>query len=324
MAQVKRLILVLLVLPFTVATSHAALMRDAAFEQWLRNLEHEAVSEGVSTETAESVFNDIVLDDRVLELDEKQPETTIAFEDYIRRIVTPERIVEGRRRMRENAELLAEIAGRYGVQPEIIVALWGMESSFGKNSGDYGIVDSLVTLAYQGRRAAFFRGELINALRIIDQHHIAASDLRGSWAGAMGQCQFMPSTYLRFAASYSGGVPDIWDNTADVFASIANYAAEDGWRGDQGWGREVALTRDISDDDIGLGQKYSLLQWAERGVLSVHGDSLPESDIKASLIAPDGPDGRHFLVYDNFRALMRWNHSTFFATSVGLLADRIK
>jgi membrane-bound lytic murein transglycosylase B len=225
--------------------------------------------------------------------------------------------------MHEHANLLQEVGLHYGVDPAIIVALWGIESNFGRNIGGFDTLDALATLAYEGRRADFFRKELIDALRILDQQHMPADMLRGSWAGAMGQCQFMPSTYLRYAVSYGGRSPDIWDDTADVFASIANYIVADGWDGSQTWGREVALDKAIPDDQIGLNYKQPLSDWARMGVHDSDGGDLPDQPMEASLIAPDGPDGRHFLVYDNFRALMRWNHSTFFAASVGLLADNL-
>jgi len=264
-------------------------------------------------------------DDRVVTLDQKQPENTITFDVYSRRIVSEDRIETGRRLLEKHSDALDEISEHYGVQPEIIVALWGMESSFGRNSGDFSVVDSLATLAYEGRRADFFRKELINALRILDQEHVPVASLRGSWAGAMGQCQFMPSTYLRYAVDYDKtGQRDIWENDKDVFASIANYLAAEGWRSDQTWGREVTFEGNIPTQDIGLDHHHSLAEWQGMGLRDTGGDDLPNKPLQASLIQPDGPDGRSFLVYDNFRALMRWNRSTYFATAVGLLADRIK
>jgi membrane-bound lytic murein transglycosylase B len=166
---------------------------------------------------------------------------------------------------------------------------------------------------------------LINALRILDQEHMPSSELRGSWAGAMGQSQFMPSTYLKYAVDYNGdGKRDIWQNEADVFASIANYIAAEGWHNELTWGREVQITRDLPDNQIGLPNKHSLVEWQKLGVRNINGGALPKKPLQASLIQPDGLNGRGFLVYDNFRALMRWNRSTYFAASVGLLADRIK
>jgi membrane-bound lytic murein transglycosylase B len=295
-----------------------------AFSIWLSALQQDAIANGISPETARSALGVVMLDDRVVTLDQKQPEGTVTFDAYSRRIVSASRITTGHALLEKYSTELNEIGQRYGVQPQVIVALWGMESSFGRNSGDYNIVDSLVTLAYEGRRADFFRKELFNALRILDQEHIPATSLRGSWAGAMGQCQFMPSTYLRYAVDYNNnGVKNIWTEPTDVWASIANYIAAEGWKSDQTWGREVELQKDITASEIGLDHQHTLAEWQQWGVRSLDGSALPDKPLKASLIQPDGADGRSFLVYDNFRALMRWNHSTYFATAVGLLADRI-
>ncbi len=191
--------------------------------------------------------------------------------------------------------------------------------------GNFSVVNSLMTLAYEGRRATFFRKELMDALHVLDEEHLSTDDLRGSWAGAMGQCQFMPSTYRHYAADADNdGKKDIWKNEEDVFASIANYLVAEGWGKSIGWGNEVSVAKEIPADEIGLGYERTIDEWRELGVTIV-GDSGPdEGDTDASLIQPDGPGGRSFLIYDNFRALMRWNRSTYFATSVGLLADRIK
>ncbi|MDX2027537.1 MAG: lytic murein transglycosylase [Alphaproteobacteria bacterium] len=320
MAALKRSCLIFLFMIVMTAPVCAA----DGFSVWIQDMQQEAIAEGIRPETA-ALLSQATLDDRVLELDTKQPESTITFDTYVDRIVSPVRIKRGQELMREHAAVLREVSRRTGVEPSVIVALWGIESNFGRNGGDYNVVDSLATLAYEGRRAAFFRKELLNALRIIDRGQIAASSMYGSWAGAMGQCQFMPSTYLRHAVSYDGGnSPDIWDNSSDVFASIANYIVAEGWRGDLTWGREVRVKKTIPPGAIGLDSRRSLAEWGRMGVRSTHGGALPNKPLQASLIAPDGPGGRYFLVYDNFRALMRWNRSTYFATSVGLLSDALK
>ncbi len=325
MAKVKRIFLVAFFVISGAAAAHAAIVRTSGFAQWLQQLEQEAIANGISPATAQTVLDHAMLDDRVIVLDQKQPESTATFESYLHHTITPDRVREGRRLLDKYGDVLDAISQRYGVAPEVIVALWGMESSFGHNSGDFSVVDSLMTLAYEGRRADFFRKELFNALRIIDAEHVPAEELRGSWAGAMGQCQFMPSTYLRYAVDYdNNGQRDIWDNTPDVLASIANYLAAEGWRNDLTWGREVTLGKDVPTQEAGLDHQHSLAEWQQSGVRSLDGSALPDKPLQASLIQPDGPDGRSFLVYDNFRALMRWNRSTYFATTVGLLADRIK
>jgi len=310
--------------PYSRQNGYAYQQADP-FQQWLRGVEAEAEQAGVSRAVAENALAQVSPDERVIERDSTQPEQTLTFATYREHIVTPDRVSEGRALVRQHAHLLKEISQRYGVPPEIIVALWGMESGFGRNIGGYNIVNSLATLAYQGRRANFFRSELINALKILDQEHMPASELRGSWAGAMGQCQFMPSTYLRYAVDYQGGGKrDIWHDQTDVFASIANYLAAEGWKPGTGWGRAVSLRKALPESETGLGIKHSLTEWTKRGVRDTAGKPLPNKPLQASLVQPDGPGGRSYLVYDNFRALMRWNRSSYFATSVGLLADSIR
>jgi membrane-bound lytic murein transglycosylase B len=315
------LLLILLVAP----SGHATTMPAGDFAGWLQQMESEAIAKGISSSTVHAALDNAVLDERVIDLDQKQPEKTVTFDSYVQRIVSPERIRIGQSRRDENFNLLQTISQHYGVPAQIILALWGIESSFGHNSGSYHIIDSLTTLAYMGRRPEFFRGELINALRILDQEHIPAIALRGSWAGAMGQCQFMPSTYLKYAVDYDGdGRRNIWDNQADIFASIASYLSAEGWRPDINWGREVVVTTALPDGVVGLTYQQDVAQWSQMGLRSLSGDLLPNPLQTASLIQPDGPEGRSFLVTDNYRALMRWNRSTYFATSVGLLADALQ
>jgi membrane-bound lytic murein transglycosylase B len=311
------------------SAAEAAPLPTAPYGAWLDALEQEAIASGISPEIVHGALDAAMLDPRVVELDRKQPETTATFADYSRRILSPERIAEGRAALAQNEGVLNGVSQRYGVPPQIILALWGIESHFGRDSGSYEIVDSLATLAYEGRRADFFRGQLLDALRILDRTHMSPADLRGSWAGAMGQCQFMPSTYLKYAVAYDvsgagGSAGDIWKNRADVFASIANYLAAEDWQAGAGWGREVDPGDQVTSTDIGPDHVMPLADWDARGVRDLDGTPLPGSDITAALIQPDGSDGRSFLVYDNFRALMRWNRSSYFALTVGLFADRIK
>lgn len=302
----------------------ADLSRDSDFLRWLRELEREAVARGVSPVTARTALQNRALDERVVELDQKQPEKTATFESYQARIVSADRIAKGRRLYAEHASLLKNIAESYGVPAPVIVALWGIESAFGRNIGNYDVLNSLTTLAYEGRRANFFRKELIETLLLLDEERRPASSLIGSWAGAMGQCQFMPSTFRRYAVDYNrDGMRDIWNDTADVFASIANYLAAEGWRSGLAWGREVDTETVPGDARVGLDSPKPLSEWRRLGVRSLDGTELPVRNVSASLIQPDGSDGRSFLVYDNYRAVMRWNRSTYFATAVGLLADRI-
>ncbi len=215
-------------------TTIPAAPSDAVFNQWLKGVKKEARSKGISQATIDEALSGIAHDSRVIRLDRRQPETKLTLEEYLAKVISDQRVARGREMLAQHRELLEPISKQYGVAPEFIVALWGIETSYGSNTGSFSVVESLATLAYDGRRSAYFRGELMNALRIIDEDHISAYDMEGSWAGAMGQCQFMPSSFLNFAVDYNGdGKRDIWNTEADVFASIANYLSKHGWNDDR-------------------------------------------------------------------------------------------
>ncbi|MDR3435461.1 lytic murein transglycosylase [Telmatospirillum sp.] len=301
------------------------------FAEWLNQFRRDAQAQGISDATIAAALTDIAPIDKVVELDRRQPEFTLTFEAYLSHVVKPERVAEGLDLLKQNETLLADVAKRYGVPPEVIVAMWGVESNFGHLTGGFQVVPALATLAYDGRRSQYFRTELIDALKIIDQG-IPANRMQGSWAGAMGQCQFMPSTYLKFARKWNGeGAPDIWQERADIFASTAHYLSQIGWHGGQSWGQAVQLPEHgMAPQLIGLDVKHSLKEWGKLGVRSADGKPLPvSSGIRASLIlaenakSEDAGHGVPYLVYDNFRVLMRWNKSVFFALGAGTLADRL-
>ncbi len=240
-------------------------------------------------------------------------------------MISDARVAQGRRLYKEHRELLARTSEKYGVPAQFIVALWGIETSYGNNTGGFGVVPALATLAYDGRRSKFFRSELMNALKIQDEGHISNKNMKGSWAGAMGQNQFMPSSFHAFAVDGNGdGKRDIWTSLPDVFASTANYLSKSGWDADEKWGRRVKLPAGFSKDMASLKVKRDLSYWKKSGVTLLNGQPIPVVDgMKASIVAPDGLSGPAYLAYDNYRVIMRWNKSTYFATSVGLLADRI-
>jgi membrane-bound lytic murein transglycosylase B len=298
------------------------------FATWLKGLRSEAAEKGIRAQTLDRALSGIQPIPRVVELDRRQPEFTLTFDQYIDRVVPQSRVDQGKARLRENRELLSEISQKYGVQPRFIVAFWGIESDFGRLDGGFSVVQSLATLAFDGRRSAFFRAELIRALRIIDQGHITADSMRGSWAGAMGHFQFMPSTFESFAVDYDGdGKRDIWTNKKDAFASAANYLSRSGWKGDQTWGRPVRLPANFDKSLIGLETKKPLEEWSRLGVTRSDGTPLPaaRSDVQGSLVVADNKNGPGptFLIYDNYRVTLKWNRSTFFAVAVGTLAERI-
>jgi membrane-bound lytic murein transglycosylase B len=304
------------------ATGPAA--SDAAFDAWVQDLRKEALSRGISARTFDTAFAGVEPLAEVIELDRRQPEFTQTIWSYLDRRVTPERVQQGRDLLAQYEPLLRRIQQRYGVQPRFIVAFWGLETNFGGYVGDTSVVAALATLAYDSRRSAFFRSQLLDALAILDVGHIPVDRMVGSWAGAMGQLQFMPETFRRYAVDFdSDGRMDIWESLPDAFASAANYLHELGWDPTKTWGREVQLPRDFDYELASLNEVKPISDWRRLGVLTAAGDELPAADITASLVLPGGHLGPAFLVYQNFRVIMHWNASVNYALSVGYLADRI-
>lgn len=299
-----------------------------SFDAWLAAVRAEAAQRGFSAATINASLSQVTLLNRVIELDRQQPEVVLTFDTYVAKVVNDARAQGARQRLRDNRELLDRVSRRFNVQPRFIVALWAIETDFGRLTGGFSVIDALATLAYDGRRSAYFREELFNALKMVEQTGITPRQLRGSWAGAMGQSQFMPSTYLAHAVDFDGdGKADIWTSRADVFASIANYLADLGWRADETWGREVRVPPGFDaalvDDRRLQKPPRTLPQWHAIGVRRADGGELPLRDISAWMIQPGGEEGPTFLVYQNYRVLLQWNRSLFFATAVGYLADRI-
>ncbi|KAF0117900.1 MAG: membrane-bound lytic murein transglycosylase B [Rhodospirillaceae bacterium] len=301
------------------------------FAAWLDALKTEAQeTRRIKPAVLERALQGIKPLPRVIELDRRQPELTLSFQEYLARTVTKARIAAGRRKMAAHGPLLTEIGKTYGVPPRFIVALWGIETDFGRLTGTFPIVEALATLAYDGRRSAYFRRELLDALTILDEGHILPERMLGSWAGAMGQNQFMPSSFLRFAKDHDGdGRRDIWNTTADVFASTANYLATSGWQREQGWGRAVRLPQGFDGVLAERKVKKSLAEWAALGVTGVDGHALPGQSLPAMLVLPNGGDTPRkeraaFLVQENYEVLLKWNRSNLFALAVGHLADHLR
>jgi membrane-bound lytic murein transglycosylase B len=314
-----------------LALTPAAAEQQQDFATWLTTLRSEAAAQGIGQATLDLALADVQPIDRVLELDRRQPEFSMTYDGYLSHVVTPARLKDGRMLLKRHKALLAEVSKQFGVPPRVLVAMWGIETDYGRSTGGFLVVPALATLAYDGRRSQYFRTELINALKIIDAG-IPAKTMQGSWAGAMGQCQFMPSTYLKYGRKWKGqGSPDIWRDQADVFASAANYLSSIGWKGHETWGRAVKLPKNgIAAPLLGLEAKRSLKEWSKLGLRLPNGKALPaRSDLQASLIRAEtgkGDDvgkGPPYLVYDNFRVLMKWNRSIFFALAAGTLADRL-
>ncbi len=294
----------------------------APFDAFLDDVAAEARRAGIPADTVARAFEGLAPDPRVIDLDRRQPEGRLSFAAYRDRVVSGERIATGRARRRAHAALLARMRRSYGVSERVLVAIWGIESSFGRVTGDYDIVRALATLAHDGRRRELFSRELLAALRILDRTPLRRAGLTGSWAGAMGQAQFLPSTYLDHAVDLDGdGWADIWQSQGDVFASMASYLARLGWREGWRWGRPVSRPGGFAGLPQGRDAKRPLTFWEAAGVRRADGGPLPVADADAGLLVMDEGRGDAFLVYHNFDVLMRWNRSTYFALSVGLLSD---
>lgn len=301
----------------------SAAQQSVSFTEWLAALRAEALSQGVRPQTFDRAFQRVKLSDRVVELDSAQPEFTRQVWQYLDSAVNEKRVQDGRQKLQEHAALLSRITRRTGVPGEVLVAFWGVESDFGKSTGNFSVIDALTTLAFEGRRAAYFRSELLAALRILDSGDIAPERMSGSWAGAMGQTQFMPTVFLRNAVDEDGdGHRDIWGSMPDVLASTAKFVLANGWRPGEPWGQEVRLPDGFPYDQAELSITKPLSEWRRLGVRPLDGSEL-DGDGSAAILVLAGHRGPAFLVRDNFRAIMRYNPSTSYSLAVALLADRM-
>jgi membrane-bound lytic murein transglycosylase B len=326
-AALKRLkiIIILLVTGAGLWVAPPAAADTVDFLRWREDFRAEARAAGISEKILAEAFADLKEPlSRVIELDRRQPETLQTSAEYVAARITPAKVKSGKLMLARYQPFLEKIERKYAVQPRFLVALWGMETHYGQNTGNFPVIQSLATLAYDGRRSAYFRRELLQALRILDDGHVSLTRMRGSWAGAMGHCQFMPTTFLRHAVDADDdGRSDLWGSIPDALASAANYLSQELWRGDQTWGCPVELPAGFDHERSGLDKRLPLTSWRDLGVRLPDGSSPPQGDQDASLVMPDGPHGPAYLVYDNFRVLMRWNRSVSFAIAVGTLADRI-
>lgn len=315
--------------PLAAQQAISALSDTNGFDAWLKAFRLEAAQKGISETTLVSAIDSIIPIPRVIELDRKQPEFTQTFWKYLDSAVSEARVKDGAARLAANKDLLQKLEKKYGVPGRFLVAFWGLETNYGRNLGGFRVVTALATLAYDGRRSTFFRTELLNALSIIDKGHITADKMVGSWAGAMGQTQFMPSTFLRHAVDETGdGHIDVWSQTPDALGSGANYLRDLGWDGKWSWGREVRLPKGfdltLASLDSGAAETTKPLgSWAALGITRTDGKPLPKQDLKAALLLPAGVNGPAFLVYDNFRIILKWNRSISYALAIGHLSDRI-
>lgn len=311
----------MMVLIFNAAMVPAYAEENADFDAWLTQFKAQAARKGISEETLARALDGLTPDDTVIGLDRKQPESKITLEKYLKNTINARRINIGKNLLHEYADLLDTISDSYDVQPQYLLALWGIESDYGNHQGGFSVIRSLATLAYEGRRRELFANELIAALKIIEREGMEPSELTGSWAGAMGNCQFMPTTYLRYAVDQDGdGKRDIWSNTADSLASIANYLHSLGWKDNRGWGAAAEFPDGIASD-ITVAHRASY--WRAQGVSwEAMGDQFDEN-VALYAIYADKANHMPYLVTDNYKAILQWNRSRYFATAVGTLADHL-
>jgi len=296
----------------------------AGFHAWVQSFAHEARAAGISEATVQATLGKVRWQPRVIELDRAQPEFTRPPWVYLDNAVSPQRVQLGRKKMQRHADVLAAATHRFGVPASIISAIWGMESNYGSHFGGFRTVDALASLAWDGRRRDWARTELLAALHIVERKEVAASAMIGSWAGAMGHTQFLPSVFLAHAMDGDGdGRRDIWHSIPDALASTANFLAHSGWRADETWGGEVRLPPDFDWAYANLQMQQSSIVWATLGVQPVSGGTLPTLSA-ASILLPAGAQGPAFLVGHNFRTLLRYNNSLNYALAVGLLARQLE
>jgi len=312
-----------LILSATFAPLAASAWGQDAFAAFVNGIKSEARRGGIREATLQQAFAGVQPNQRVIELDRRQPEFTLTWPEYRARVLPDSRLQAARENYARERTLLAKVEERYGMDPLIIMGIWGVESAFGANKGNYRLVEALSTLAWEGRRAAYFRGELMNALRILDQGDVTPARMTGGYAGAMGQPQFMPSSYLRYAVDFDGnGQRDIWDSKPDVFGSIANYLAKNGWRRKEPWSQPVRLPPGFDLAEAGRDNRRSLGDWSRAGVRRDDGREFGRSDVLGAVVVPGGAaPGEGFMTYPNFNVIRRYNPSDFYALAVGLLGE---
>ncbi|GMM69620.1 lytic murein transglycosylase [Alteromonas sp. MTD1] len=288
------------------------------------DLANKAKEEGVSQTTIDTLFPSLVHQDRVIELDRSQPEFVQTFPGYFSKRVTQWRTDKGKEMYAKHKDLLHKLSDKYGVPPHYLLAFWGLETNFGSYKGKMPVLDSLATLACDKRRSQYFTQEFLVAVKLMEREKLTREEMIGSWAGAMGHTQFMPSAYTHYAIDGDGdGQINLWASEEDALSSAANFLANLGWEAGYRWGREVQLPDDFNFQLSGYKNRQPLSEWNEKGVKKANGNALGEGDTSAYVIVPAGHEGPAFIAYKNFRVIMRWNNSEFYAIAVGVLADRI-
>jgi membrane-bound lytic murein transglycosylase B len=310
---------ILLTLFFAASVAQA----QVTWSDWIRQVKAEAVQQGIRADTVDAVFARVKKPSpRVLKLDRTQPERRISFLKYRNTRADAYRIKMGRKMYKKYQSQLDQIAQQYGVSPCFILSFWGLETSYGHFMGKFPVVQSLATLAYDSRRAAFFRKQLFYALRMIDEGHVTYDNLKGEWAGASGHPQFLPSSWHYHAVDYNGdGKRDIWKTKVDAFASIANYLINHGWKPGEPWAMVVGLPHHFDHALVKDKTRLTVAQWRDMGLTLFGNEQWPNSHLLARVVFPDG--GPAMLAFNNFDVIMRWNRSTYYAGTVGYMAEKI-
>ena len=310
----------------TAASSAAPGMRpvpNAGYDQWVQGFQSRAAARGIPQSTINAAFRGAGFLPGVIDRDRNQTEFSRTLEDYLAIAASPERVAKGRAALARHRGTLNAIESRFGVEAEVVAAVWGLESQYGERRGDINVISALSTLAYDGRRGAFFESQLIAALRILANGDTSPANMTGSWAGAMGHTQFIPTSYLEFAVDFTGdGRRDIWSaDPTDALASTAAYLSRSGWRKGQPWGFEVRLPSGFNTGLAGRGKGKSAGAWSALGVTKADGGSLPS--YSGSILLPQGPNGPAFLITSNFNAIARYNNAVNYVIGVGHLSDRL-
>ena len=298
--------------------------QDGGFRDCLNNIKADALKQGVPAATVDRAFQGLTPDQKVVDLDNRQPEFSLTYAKYVGGTVSLDRIQKGQQKMAQHRALLDQLQAEYGIPPQYLMAFWGIETNYGTYMGDFRVVRSVATLACMTKRTAFFSNETVQALRILNTNHMTSDQMRGSWAGAMGNMQFMPSTFTKWAVDRDGnGKIDIWNSLPDAFASAANFLRGIGFKPGLPSSEEVMLPQGFPLDQADTTVEKPVKAWASMGVKKMNGGALPQVDDAASILLPAGFRGPAFIIYPNFKAVMNWNRSTLYALSVGILARQI-
>jgi membrane-bound lytic murein transglycosylase B len=307
----------------SLALSSVVFAEQQSWSTWVAGVRAEALSEGISPSVFDEAFADIHEPSRQVKgLARSQPEHRLTYTKYLHSRVDNYRIAVGRQQYKKNKELVDNVAQRFGVDPCFILSFWGMETSYGSYMGNFPVIKSLATLAYDSKRQDFFRKQLLLALHILNDGHVTLDRFKGEWAGASGQCQFLPSSWVEYAVDYDGdGRKDIWTSKPDVFASIANYMKKNGWQTGEPWAVYVKLPANFDMNLEGKSIVKPASEWNAMGVRLLNGDALPYQNLQASIVQPNG--GPVFLAYPNYKMILRYNNSIYYAGAIGYLADKI-